>query len=100
MKISAVLLAGGKSRRMGQDKATIVFQNAPLWQIQLDLLRKLQPEELFISGQTDPPWRPADIEFVPDNQPSRGPLSGIASALARISRGHLLTLAIDMPFMT
>jgi molybdopterin-guanine dinucleotide biosynthesis protein A len=100
MKISAVLLAGGKSRRMGQDKSTILFRNAPLWQIQLDLLHKLQLQELFISAQTDPPWRPADIEFVPDDQPSRGPLSGIAAALSRIGSGHLLALAIDMPFMT
>lgn len=99
MKISAVLLAGGESRRMGQDKAVILFRNAPLWQIQLDLLRRLQLQELFISAQTDPPWRPADVEFVPDDQPSRGPLSGIAAALSR-SRGHLLALAIDMPFMT
>ena len=100
MKISAVLLAGGKSRRMGEDKATILFRNAPLWQIQVDLLRKLQLQELFISAQTDPSWRPADLEFVPDDEPSRGPLSGIAAALSRISGGHLLALAIDMPFMT
>jgi molybdopterin-guanine dinucleotide biosynthesis protein A len=100
MKISAVLLAGGKSRRMGQDKSTIVFRNALLWRNQLDLLRKLQLQELFISAQFDPPWRPGDIEFVPDDQPSRGPLSGIAAALLRISGGHLLALAIDMPFMT
>jgi molybdopterin-guanine dinucleotide biosynthesis protein A len=99
MTISAVLLAGGQSRRMGEDKAAILFRNAPLWQIQLDLLRRLELEELFISAQTDPPWRPAEIQFVPDDQPSRGPLSGIAAALSR-SRGHLLALAIDMPFMT
>ena len=100
MSISAVLLAGGKSRRMGEDKATLLFQNVPLWQGQLELLRKLQPEALFISAQTDPKWRPADVEFVPDAQPSRGPLSGIAAALSRITTGHLLALAIDMPFMT
>ena len=100
MKISAVLLAGGKSRRMGQDKAAILFRNAPLWRIQLDLLRKLQLQEIFVSAQFDPPWRPADVEFVPDDQPSRGPLSGIAAALSRVNGGHLLALAIDMPFMT
>jgi molybdopterin-guanine dinucleotide biosynthesis protein A len=99
MKVSAVLLAGGKSRRMGEDKATIVFRNAPLWRNQLDLLQKLQLQELFISAQTDPPWRPADIKFVPDDQPSCGPLSGIAAALSRMSGDHLLALAIDMPFM-
>jgi len=43
IKISAVLLAGGESRRMGKDKATVLFQGKPLWQIQLDLLRKYLP---------------------------------------------------------
>jgi len=100
MKISAVLLAGGKSGRMGDDKATIVFRNRPLWQIQIELLRKVSPKEIFISAPSDPPWRPADIEFVPDDQPSRGPLSGIVAALSRITTNHLLALAIDMPFMT
>ena len=41
MKISAVLLAGGESHRMGKDKATLLFRGRPLWQIQLELLRKL-----------------------------------------------------------
>lgn len=100
MKISAVLLAGGESRRMGHDKATILFDRKPLWQIQLDLLRKLQPSELFISTKTDPAWRPSDVIFVPDKLPSRGPLGGLAATLGRIRTKHLLVLAIDMPFMT
>ncbi|PYL03745.1 MAG: molybdenum cofactor guanylyltransferase, partial [Verrucomicrobia bacterium] len=35
MNISAVLFAGGESRRMGQDKATLVFHGKSLWEIQL-----------------------------------------------------------------
>src|SRR6266436_8935322 len=100
MKISAVLLAGGESRRMGKDKATLFFGGKPLWQIQLELLRKLEPSEILISARTDPPWRPSDMQFVPDDPPSRGPLSGLTAALARIQTGHLLALAIDLPFMT
>src|SRR5437016_11423974 len=100
MTISAALLAGGKSRRMGQDKATMLFDGAPLWQIQLELLRKIQPRDLFVSAQTDPPWRPADVAFVADDQPSGGPLSGIAATLSRTTTDHLLVLGIDMPFMT
>ena len=100
MNISAALLAGGESRRMGQDKATLVFHGKPLWQIQLDLLRKLRPREIFLSARTDPGWRPADVHFVPDQTPSRGPLSGLAATLARIQTDHLLALAIDMPLMT
>lgn len=100
MKISAVLLAGGESRRMGTDKATLLFRGKPLWQIQLELLRKLKPTEIFVSARTDPVWRAADVRFVADHLPSRGPLSGLAASLAKMSTTHLLALAVDMPFMT
>ena len=100
MNISAVLLVGGKSRRMGRDKATLLFRGRPLWEIQFDLLRTLQPEEIFVSARTDPPWRPSGVQFVSDESPSRGPLSGLSATLARISTDHLLALAIDMPLMT
>ena len=100
MNISAVLLAGGESRRMGQDKATLLFRGKPFWQIQLDLLRKLQPEEIFLSARTDPAWRPSGVQFVSDEPPSRGPLSGLSATLARISGDYLLALAIDMPLMS
>lgn len=99
MTISAVLLAGGESSRMGQDKATLLFRAEPLWKIQLDLLRQLQPVEIFVSAQIDPIWRPVDLEFVPDEQPSRGPLSGIIATLSSTATEHLLVLAIDVPFM-
>jgi molybdopterin-guanine dinucleotide biosynthesis protein A len=100
VNLSAVLLAGGESRRMGKDKATLLFREEPLWRIQLDLLRKLEPAETFVSARTDPAWRPADVQFVPDAFPSRGPLSGLVASLDRISTSHLLALAIDMPWMT
>jgi molybdopterin-guanine dinucleotide biosynthesis protein A len=99
MNISAVLLAGGQSRRMGRDKAAILFRGKTLWQIQLDLLHKLQPAEIFVSARTDPAWRPPDLTFVPDEPPSRGPLSGVTATLARSRSSHLLVLAIDMPSM-
>jgi molybdopterin-guanine dinucleotide biosynthesis protein A len=99
MNISAVLLAGGKSRRMGHDKATILFRGKPLWQIQLDLLHELRLAEIFVSARTEPAWRPPDLTFVPDEPPSRGPLSGLTATLTRIRSSHLLVLAIDMPSM-
>ena len=100
MNISAMLLAGGQSRRMGKDKATLLFEGQPLWQVQLGLLRKLKPAEILVSARKDPPWRPSDIQFVADDLPSRGPLSGIAAALAKLQTKHLLALGIDMPSMT
>jgi molybdenum cofactor guanylyltransferase len=100
MNISTVLLAGGESRRMGQDKATLIFCGKPLWQIQLDLLWKLEPEEVFVSARSDPEWRPSEVQFVSDEPPSRGPLSGLSAALPRIRTDHLLALAVDMLFMS
>jgi molybdopterin-guanine dinucleotide biosynthesis protein A len=100
MNISAVLLAGGESRRMGRDKATLLYRGNTLWQVQLELLRKLDSAEIFISARTDPSWRPGEVQFVADVPPSRGPLSGLAASLAYMRTTHLLALAIDMPFMS
>jgi len=100
MTFSAVLLAGGESRRMGTDKATFLFRGKPLWQVQLETLRKLRPVEIFLSARTDPSWRPDDVQFIADIPPSYGPLSGVTASLAKIHTTHLLALAIDMPFMT
>jgi molybdopterin-guanine dinucleotide biosynthesis protein A len=97
---TAVLLAGGESRRMRTDKAMLLFDGKPLWQIQLETLRKLEPEEIFVSGRVDPAWRPKDAQFIADAPPSRGPLSGLAASLAQIKTTHLLALAIDMPWMS
>jgi molybdenum cofactor guanylyltransferase len=98
--ISAVVLAGGESRRMGTDKATALFRGKPLWQIQIETLRNLKPVEILVSARSDPAWRPHDVLFAADIPPSRGPLSGLAASIERISTSHLLALAIDMPKMT
>ena len=85
LSLSAVLLAGGESRRMGTDKATFVFRGKPLWQVQLETLQKLRPKEIFVSARIDPPWRREDVLFVADLPPSRGPLSGLAASMNRMS---------------
>jgi molybdopterin-guanine dinucleotide biosynthesis protein A len=100
MTLTAVLLAGGESRRMGKDKATIVFRGEPLWKRQLELLRALTPERIFVSARTDPSWLPPDTDLLLDDPPSRGPLSGLTKALTRLQTSHVVALAVDMPFMT
>ena len=85
---------------MGRDKAIVWFRGKPLWQVQLELLRQLTPQEIFVSARSDPDWRPADVQFIADDPPSRGPLSGLTTSIERITTSHLLVLAIDMPEMT
>jgi molybdopterin-guanine dinucleotide biosynthesis protein A len=97
---SAVLLAGGESRRMGRDKAEIIFRGQPLWQRQLELLQGLRPEKIFVSVRTTPAWLPFNVEPLLDETPSRGPLSGLTRALTAMETSHLVVLAVDMPFMT
>jgi molybdenum cofactor guanylyltransferase len=100
MTLTAMLLVGGESRRMGIDKAMLVLAGEHLWQRQLGVLRELKPDTLWISARARPAWCPEDVDAVLDEPPSRGPSSGIAAALARIRTSHLLALAIDMPQMT
>jgi molybdopterin-guanine dinucleotide biosynthesis protein A len=100
MTLTAVLLAGGDSRRMGRDKATIVFRGEPLWQRQVELLRDLQPDKVLISVRKEPAWLPIETELLLDEPPFRGPLGGLTKALAAMTTSHLVALAVDMPFMT
>ncbi len=100
MTLTAMLLVGGESRRMGVDKATLTISHEPLWKRQLGMLRELTPDNLWISARSRPGWCPQDAEVILDEPPSRGPLSGMTAALSRLQTSHLLVLAIDMPQMT
>jgi molybdopterin-guanine dinucleotide biosynthesis protein A len=100
MTLSAILLAGGLSRRMGVDKATLLVAGEPLWQRQLRMIKEVGPAALWVSARGELSWCPAEIEVVVDKSPSRGPLSGVAAALSRLQTSHLLVLAVDLPQMT
>ncbi|MGO8700942.1 MAG: molybdenum cofactor guanylyltransferase [Limisphaerales bacterium] len=97
MTLTAMLMAGGESRRMGRDKATMVFEGEMMWQRQLRLLQSLKPQELCVSARVRPAWCPAGVESVLDAAPGCGPLSGIAAGLSQLRTSHLLVLALDMP---
>jgi len=99
LTLTAALLVGGESRRMGVDKATVSFDGNPLWSRQLSVLRGLQPQELVISARQRPSWCPPDVDVVLDAPPSHGPISGLAACLEAIRSTHLLVLAIDLPQM-
>ncbi len=95
MRCSAVLLAGGKSTRMGRDKALLEIDGEPLWRRQLETLRQLAPEQLMVSG---PPR--GEYEALPDEVENAGPLGGVSAALQKSSSPLLVVLAVDLPQMT
>ncbi len=98
--LPVVLLTGGESRRLGRDKATLILDGQPLWQRQLNLLRALSPETIFVSARERPSWCPPDVVVVLDEPPSNGPLSGLVAALKHLRTTHLFVLAVDLPDMT
>jgi molybdopterin-guanine dinucleotide biosynthesis protein A len=97
MTFTALLLAGGRSRRMGFDKATLTVAGEPFWQRQLRVLRELSPVVLLISARARPSWCPMEIEVVSDESSVHAPLSGLAAGLRHLQTSHLLVLAIDLP---
>src|SRR5438477_8921200 len=100
IKVTGLRLTGGLSSRMGRDKATLLIDDQPLWARQMAVLRQLRPEAIFVSARIAPDWTPPDVQLLLDVPPSRGPLSGIAAALARLRGSHLLVLGVDLVDMS
>jgi molybdopterin-guanine dinucleotide biosynthesis protein A len=100
MNFSAVILAGGQSRRMGRDKAWLPVKGQPLLLRQIDLVRQLAPMEVFISGRPDTDYTPLKYPVLHDCFADAGPLAGIERALTAASAPLLLVVAVDLPCMT
>jgi molybdopterin-guanine dinucleotide biosynthesis protein A len=95
--VTAFILAGGKSTRMGRDKAFVEFESQTLLTRTLDLARSV-PCDVGIVGDLEK--FAAFAPVVEDIFRDRGPLGGIHAAL-RVSQTELnLMLAVDMPFVS
>ena len=97
--ITAALMAGGKSTRMGRDKCLITVNGVPLWQRQMEILLALSPE-VFVVAPSRPLWLPGNAQWIPDIVRDCGPIAGLAAALIHATYRNVLVLAVDMPAMT
>jgi molybdopterin-guanine dinucleotide biosynthesis protein A len=94
--VTAFILAGGKSTRMGADKAFIDYDGGTLLARALDLTRLITPDVRIVGGREK--FAPFAM-VVEDIFQDCGPLGGIHAAL-RASRTELnLMLAVDTPFV-
>lgn len=100
---AAVLLAGGRSTRMKQDKALLHWHGQDLWQAQLHKLQSIGAERVLLSCRSDQPLfvSPSDgVEVMHDPAGiDDGPLGAITRCLEHVQM-PLLVLAVDMPWMT
>ena len=93
--VSGCVLAGGRSARMGTDKAALRLGGRTLLELQAEKLRALGLGELLISGTAVLPG----ARTVPDLLPDRGPLGGLHAALSAASLTCCLVLGVDVPLV-
>ena len=94
---AAFVLAGGKSSRMGTDKAFLEFNGRGLLTRALDLARSITPNVSIVGA---PAKFAAFAPAIDDIFPGCGPLGGIHAALRSSTRELNLILAVDLPFLS
>jgi molybdopterin-guanine dinucleotide biosynthesis protein A len=100
MNFSALILAGGESRRMGRDKAWIEVNGQPLAARAMEKIRRLGVAEIFISGRAGVDYSMLNRPVLLDRESGLGPLGGIERGLTECRSPLLLVLAVDLARMT
>ncbi|MER3524762.1 MAG: hypothetical protein C4326_12100 [Ignavibacteria bacterium] len=97
--LTAALLAGGKSSRMGTDQALLTINGATLIGRIADVLKRVFDRVIVIADRGE---RYAFLQFpcYPDIVHDAGPLAGIHSALAHSATGHVFIVSCDTPFVS
>jgi molybdenum cofactor guanylyltransferase len=104
--VEAFLLVGGKSSRMGRDKALLEFSGAPLLQRTADMVAPLVSKiTLATAASAAFPvntnrYFNFGLPTIADRWPNLGPLGAIATVLSSTQTPWSLILACDMPFLT
>ena len=98
--ISAVILAGGDSRRLGIDKALLELDGQTLLSRVVQKLSPLSDDLIVVTNSPeDYEYLALGVRFVPDERPGEGALMGIHSGLKAARHQLALTVACDMPFL-
>jgi molybdopterin-guanine dinucleotide biosynthesis protein A len=96
---SVLILAGGASSRMGQNKALAPFLGRPLIERVLAIARQLSDDILLVANDA-PSYAGFGLPCIADQRPGWGPLMGLYSGLSAASNDLALLVACDMPFLS
>lgn len=94
--MKAIILSGGKSSRMGQDKALMQLGDKLVIEHSIENLSAVF-DEIFISGNCA--HYPVSLKIIPDDFPEKGPMGGIYSAL-KYCKEDVFVCSCDMPFVS
>lgn len=96
VKIAGVVLAGGQSLRMGQDKALLTLEQHTLLVRAVKLLQETGISDCFVSGNYP------DFDCIRDQHSGLGPLAGIAACANQLSVDYdaVFVIPVDMPLLS
>jgi molybdenum cofactor guanylyltransferase len=97
--ISGVILAGGKSRRLGQDKAFLDFRGRPLIERVLDAVGEVADDLVIVTNEWEG-YREFGARLVRDIYPGKASLGGIHAGLTAAHHEQALVVGCDMPFLS
>ena len=96
-KITAAILAGGKSQRMGTNKAFLLINNEPIISHTVTTLREITHDLLIVTNHPEL-YAEFQVTVVRDLQLGLGPIGAILTALSLTENSHVLVVACDLPF--
>lgn len=91
-KYSLVLLAGGKSSRMGKNKAELLYEGKTFTEVLVSKAAELGIQDIYVSG-----FEKEGAAVVWDIYPERGPLGGIHACMKKAKTPFCLVLPVDVP---
>jgi len=97
--VTGILLAGGKSRRMGQDKKLLYVGEETLFDRSLNVVRAIFHHVHIVIAQDSPPLQ-APVKVYRDIVPGCGSLGGVLTGLVHATTPHVFVAACDMPFLS
>lgn len=95
--LSAAVLAGGQSSRMGTDKALLTIDGATVLERIIRVLERVSTD-VFVAGDR-PAYRRFGVPVYPDRQHGSGPLAGLETSLLHARYDRVLVVGCDMPFL-
>ena len=99
MKITGIILAGGKNLRMGRNKAFLEIDGRRIIDRTKDLFLEVFDEVLLVTN-SPLDYLALDLRLVSDLIPDKGSLGGIYTGLFHASHPHAFVAACDMPFLS
>lgn len=107
---SCIILCGGQSRRMGQDKGSMIIQDKPMIKHILSTLNHHIDEAIIVLNDKSRVDRYSEfinsndysyqITFLEDKIKNKGPLPGIMTGLGKINSNYALVLPCDSPYVS